>query len=43
MALDKQAQRAGGAVAAEQEATDLLDQVIAATRPQDDSEAERCP
>ena len=41
MAVDKQSQRAAGAVTKEQEAADLLDQVIAATRPQDDSEAER--
>src|ERR1700761_1402384 len=40
MAADKQAQRAG-AVVTEQESADLLDQVIAATRPQDDAEAAR--
>ena len=41
MAVDKQSQRAAGAVTKEQEAADLLDQVIAATRPQDDTEKER--
>ncbi len=41
MAADKQAQRAATTVTAEQESADLLDQVIAATRPQDDAEAAR--
>jgi type VI secretion system protein ImpC len=40
MALERQAQRASD-VASESEALSLVDQVVAATRPQDDVEAER--